>query len=44
MTPYNGGVTGLAISNNLITDLVRGAYLNPTTGFTATGNTFTATV
>jgi Ca2+-binding RTX toxin-like protein len=39
---YNAGVTGLAISNNLITDFFWGAYLNPTTGFTATGNTFTS--
>jgi hypothetical protein len=41
-TTYNGGVSGLAISNNLITDFFWGAYLNPTTGFTATGNTFTS--
>jgi Ca2+-binding RTX toxin-like protein len=44
VTPFNGGVTGLAISNNLITDFFQGAYLNPTTGFTATGNTFTSNV
>src|SRR5688500_17326134 len=41
-TPFNGGVTGLTISNNLITDFFWGAYLNPTTGFAATGNTFTS--
>jgi Ca2+-binding RTX toxin-like protein len=42
VTITNAGVTGLAISNNLITDFFWGAYLNPTTGFTATGNTFTS--
>jgi serralysin len=42
VTTYNGGATGLVISNNLITDFFWGAYLNPTTGFTATGNTFTS--
>jgi Ca2+-binding RTX toxin-like protein len=40
-TTYNGGVTGLILSNSLVTDWGAGTYFNPTTGFTATGNTFT---
>jgi serralysin len=39
-TPYNGGVTGLVISNSLIQDWGQGTYFNPSTQFTATGNTF----
>jgi len=39
-TPYNGGVTGLAITNSLIQDWDQGTYFNPSTQFTATGNTF----
>jgi Ca2+-binding RTX toxin-like protein len=40
-TTYNGGVTGLVLSNSLITEWGAGTYFNPTTGFTATGNSFT---
>jgi len=40
-TTYNGGVTGLILSNSLVTDWGAGTYFNPTTGFTATGNSFT---
>ncbi len=40
-TTYNGGVTGLVLSDSLVTDWGAGAYFNPTTGFTATGNSFT---
>jgi Ca2+-binding RTX toxin-like protein len=39
-TPYLGGVTGLVISNSLIQDWGQGTYFNPSTQFTATGNTF----
>ncbi len=35
-----GGVTGLVLSGNLVTGWEGGTYFNPTTGFTATGNTF----
>ena len=42
-TTYNGGVTGLMLSDSLVTDWGAGTYFNPTTGFTATGNSFTAT-
>jgi Ca2+-binding RTX toxin-like protein len=40
-TTYNGGVTGLVLSNSLVTEWGAGTYFNPTTGFTATGNSFT---
>jgi Ca2+-binding RTX toxin-like protein len=40
-TTYNGGVTGLILSNSLVTEWGAGTYFNPTTGFTATGNSFT---
>ncbi|MFL6843435.1 MAG: M10 family metallopeptidase C-terminal domain-containing protein [Allosphingosinicella sp.] len=40
-TTYNGGVTGLVLSNSLVTEWDAGTYFNPTTGFTATGNSFT---
>jgi Ca2+-binding RTX toxin-like protein len=40
VTPYNGGVTGLVISNSLIQDWGQGTYFNPSTQFTATGNSF----
>ncbi|HET9640380.1 MAG TPA: M10 family metallopeptidase C-terminal domain-containing protein [Allosphingosinicella sp.] len=40
-TTYNGGVTGLILSNSLVTDWGAGTYFNPTTGFTATDNSFT---
>ncbi|MDB5693153.1 MAG: serralysin-like metalloprotease protein [Alphaproteobacteria bacterium] len=40
-TTYGGGVTGLVLSNSLVTDWGAGTYFNPTTGFTATGNSFT---
>jgi len=40
LTPYNGGVTGLVLSNSLVTGWAQGAYFNPTTGFTASGNSF----
>jgi Ca2+-binding RTX toxin-like protein len=39
-TPYNGDITGLVLSDSLIHDWDWGTYFNPTTGFTATGNTF----
>ena len=34
-------VTGLVCSNSLVTGWGAGTYFNPTTGFTATGNSFT---
>ena len=40
-TTYNGGVTGLVLSNSLVTEWGAGTYFNPTTQFTATGNSFT---
>ena len=40
-TTYNGGVTGLVLSNSFVTEWGAGTYFNPTTGFTATGNSFT---
>ncbi|HYG47042.1 MAG TPA: M10 family metallopeptidase C-terminal domain-containing protein [Allosphingosinicella sp.] len=40
VTPYNGGVTGLTLSNSRIDDWSNGTYFNPTTGFTASGNSF----
>ncbi|HEU0099131.1 MAG TPA: pre-peptidase C-terminal domain-containing protein [Allosphingosinicella sp.] len=40
LTPYNGGVTGLVLSNSRIDDWNNGTYFNPTTQFTATGNSF----
>jgi VCBS repeat-containing protein len=39
-TPYGGGATGLLLSNSLVTGWDAGAYFNPSTGFTATGNSF----
>jgi Ca2+-binding RTX toxin-like protein len=40
VTPYNGGVTGLVLSRSLVTGWDQGTYLNPTTGFTASDNSF----
>ncbi|HEX9963479.1 MAG TPA: pre-peptidase C-terminal domain-containing protein, partial [Allosphingosinicella sp.] len=40
VTPYNGGVSGLVLSNSRIDDWTNGTYFNPTTQFTATGNSF----
>ncbi|HYE29346.1 MAG TPA: hypothetical protein VEA61_14090, partial [Allosphingosinicella sp.] len=40
LTPYNGGVTGLVLSNSRIDDWTNGTYFNPTTQFTASGNSF----
>jgi len=40
LTPYNGGVSGLVLSNSRIDDWTNGTYFNPTTQFTATGNSF----
>ncbi|MGZ9062039.1 MAG: hypothetical protein ACXW2K_09015, partial [Allosphingosinicella sp.] len=40
LTPYGGGVTGLALSNSLVTGWSQGTYFNPTTGFTASDNSF----
>ncbi|WP_269780315.1 hypothetical protein [Methylobacterium sp. Leaf118] len=40
VTPSGGNVTGLVISDNLVTGWDQGGYFNPTTGFTVTGNTF----
>ena len=39
-TTYNGGITGLLMTGNLVTGWDWGAYFNPTTQFTATGNSF----
>ncbi len=40
LTPYNGGVTGLLVTRSLVTGWDQGAYFNPTTGFTASDNSF----
>ncbi|HEX8308279.1 MAG TPA: M10 family metallopeptidase C-terminal domain-containing protein [Allosphingosinicella sp.] len=40
LTPYNGGVSGLVLSDSRIDDWANGTYFNPTTQFTATGNSF----
>jgi Ca2+-binding RTX toxin-like protein len=40
LTPYNGGVTGLVLSDSQIDDWSNGTYFNPTTQFSATGNSF----
>jgi serralysin len=40
LTPYNGGVTGLVLSDSRIDDWTNGTYFNPTTQFTASGNSF----
>ncbi len=40
VTPYNGGVSGLVLSGSRIDDWTNGAYFNPGTQFTATGNSF----
>jgi Ca2+-binding RTX toxin-like protein/preprotein translocase subunit YajC len=40
LTPYNGGVSGLELSDSRIDDWTNGTYFNPTTQFTATGNSF----
>jgi serralysin len=40
-TTYGGGVTGLILSNSLVTGWGAGTAFNLTTGFTATGNSFT---
>lgn len=40
VTPFNGGITGLVLADNLISDWGSGTYFNPTTQFTATDNTF----
>ncbi|KQM36423.1 calcium-binding protein [Sphingomonas sp. Leaf10] len=41
LTPSGGNVTGLELSDSLITGLGSGSYFNPTTEFNATGNKFT---
>jgi Ca2+-binding RTX toxin-like protein len=40
LTPYNGGVTGLTLSNSAISGWTNGYYFNPTTQATVTGNSF----
>jgi Ca2+-binding RTX toxin-like protein len=40
LTPYNGGVTGLVLSRSLVTGWDQGTYFNPSTGFTASDNSF----
>lgn len=40
LTPSGGNVTGLTLSDSLITGVGSGSYFNPTTQFTATGNSF----
>jgi hypothetical protein len=40
LTPYNGGTTGLVLADSRISGWAWGTYFNPTTGFTATGNSF----
>jgi serralysin len=40
LTLYNGGVSGLVLSNSRIDDWTNGTYFNPTTQFTLTGNSF----
>jgi serralysin len=40
LTPFNGGVTGLVLSDSRIDDWTNGTYFNPTTQFTADGNSF----
>jgi Ca2+-binding RTX toxin-like protein len=39
-TPFGGGVGGLTLSDSRIDDWTNGTYFNPTTQFTATGNSF----
>ena len=40
LTPFNGGVTGLTLSDSRIDDWSHGTYFNPSTQFTASGNSF----
>ncbi len=40
VTPYGGGVTGLQLSGSRIDDWTNGTYFNPSTQFSATGNSF----
>ncbi|MFC7499035.1 beta strand repeat-containing protein [Enterovirga sp. GCM10030262] len=40
LTPFNGGVSNLVLSHSAINDWTNGTYFNPTTKFSATGNSF----
>ena len=39
-TLYGGGITGLVLSDSLVTGWGQGTYFNPVTQFSATGNSF----